>query len=219
MNRRLLRTTYHAEVEEVNFTHGLPAWMTQTLTASSSAATCDYTDAYGSHYAMIARGNTGDGVTLSGSSLSMSVVKVVELVAVGVTVIGPAEFSLGFVSPSDRPAGIQLDAVPIEASAAPAGRVRLVMRDGSLVGQQTLFAEGNDGQIGEGGTVIDDVDLGVIVNVEAKSARAHLGYSYVSCGPQGFPGGQVLAPAIRTALVADGEASARVRRVTIGIYT
>ena len=219
MNRRLLRTTYHAEVEEVNFTHGLPAWMTQTLTGSSSAATCDYTDAYGSHYWMIARGNTGDGVKLSGSSLSMSVVKVVEMVAVGVTVNGPAEFSLGFVSPSDNPAGIQIDAVPIEAGVSPAGRVRLVMRDGSTDGEQTLFAEGNDGQIGDGGTVIEDVDLGVIVNVETKSAKAHLGYSYVSCGPQGFPTGQVLAPAISTALVAAGEASAKVRRVTIGIYT
>ena len=219
MNRRLLRTTYHAEVEEVNFTRGLPTWMTQSLTGSSGASTCDYTDHYGSHYAMIARRNTGDGVTLSGSSLSMSVVKVVELVAVGVTVNGPAEFSLGFVSPSDNPAGIQLDAVPIDAGAAPAGRVRLVMRDGSMEGEQTLFSEGSDGQISDGGTVIDDVDLGVIVNIEAKSAKAHLGYSYVSCGPQGFPTGQVLAPAIRTALVADGEASARVRRMTIGIYT
>lgn len=219
MNRRLLRTTYHAEVEEVNFTHGLPAWTTQTLTGSSSAATCDYTDGYGSHYAMIPSGDTGDGVTLKGSPVSMSVAKVVELVAVGVTVAGPAEFSLGFVSPTDNPAGIQLDAAPIEAGAAPAGRVRLVMRDGSMEGEQTLFAEGSDGQIGDGGTVIDDVDLGVIVNIETKSARAHLGYSYVSCGPEGFPSGQVLAPAIRTALVANGEGSARVRRVTIGIYT
>lgn len=219
MNRRLLRTTYHAEVEEVNFTHGPPAWMTQTLTGSSSAATCDYTDTYGSHYAMIASGDAGDGVTLSGPSLGMSVIKVVELVAVGVTVNGPAEFSMGFVSPSDSPAGIQLDAVPIEAGMAPAGRVRLVMRDGSTEGEQTLFAEGNDGQIGDGGTVIEDVDLGVIVNIEAKSAKAHLGYSYVSCGPQGFPVGQVLAPAIGTALVANGKASAKVRRVTIGIYS
>ena len=219
MNRRLLRTTYHAEVEEVNFTHGLPAWMTQTLTGSSGAATCDYTDAYGSHYWMIARGNTGDGVTLSGSSLSMSVVKVVEMVAVGVTVNGPAEFSLGFVSPSDNPAWIKLEAVPVDAGVPPAGRVRLVMRDGSMEGEQTLFAEGNDGQIGDGGTAIEDVDLGVIVNVETKSAKAHLGYSYVSCGPQGFPTGQVLAPAIRTRLVADGKASAMVRRVTIGIYS
>ena len=44
MNRRLLRTTYHAEVEEVNFTHGLPAWMTQALTGLSTASTHDYTD-------------------------------------------------------------------------------------------------------------------------------------------------------------------------------
>ena len=219
MNRRLLRTTYHAEVEEVNFTHGLPAWLTQSPTGSSRAATCDYTDTYGSHCEMIARGNTGEGVTLSGSPVSMAVVKVVEMVAVGVTVNGPAEFSLGFVSPTDNSAGIQLDAVPVDAGVSPAGRVRLVMRDGSTEGEQTLFAEGNDGQIGDGGTVIDDVDLGVIVNIEAKSARAHLGYSYVSCGPQGFSVGQVLAPAIRTALVADGEASARVRRVTIGIYS
>ncbi len=219
MNRRLLRTTYHAEVEEVNFTHGLPAWMMQTLTGSSRAETCDYTDAYGSHYAMIARGNTGDGVTLSGSSLSMSVVKVVELVAVGVTVNGPAEFSLGFVSPTDNPAGIQLQAAPIEAGVAPAGRVRLLLRDGSSEGMQTLFAEGSDGQIGDGGTVIEDVDLGVIVDTEKKSAKAHLGYSYVSCGPEGFPVGQVLAPAIRTALIAKGEASTKVRRMTIGIYT
>lgn len=219
MNRRLLRTTYHVEVEEVNFTHGLPAWMMQTSTGSSGAETCDYTDPYGSHYGMIARGNTGDGVTLSGSSLSVSVVKVVELVAVGVTVNGPAEFSLGFVSPSDNPAGIQLEAVPVDAGVSPAGRVRLVMRDGSMEGEQTLFAEGGEGQIQDGGTVIDDVDLGVIVNIEAKSARAHLGYSYVSCGPQGFPSDQVLAPAIRTALLADGEASAKVRRVTIGIYS
>ena len=219
MNRRMLRTTYQAEVEEVNFTHGQPAWMTQTLTGSSSATTCDYTNAYGSHYAMIARGNTGAGVTLSGPCMSMSVVKVMELVAVGVTVNGPAEFSLGFVSPSDNPAGIKLEAVPVDAGVPPAGRVRLVMRDGSMEGEQTLFAEGGEGQIQDGGTVIDDVDLGVIVNIEAKSAKAHLGYSYVSCGPQGFPTGQVLAPAIGTALVADGEASARVRRITIGIYS
>ena len=219
MNRRLLRTTYHAEVEEVNFTHGLPAWMTESLTGSSTASTHDYTDPYGSHYAMIARGKTGDGVTLTGSPLSTSVVKVMELEAIGVTVDGPAELSLGLVSPNDGAAGIQLDAVPIDAGVAQAGRVRLLLRDGSSEGKRTLFAEGNDGQILDGGTVIDDIDLGVIVNTETKSAQAHLGYSYVSCGPDGFPTGQVFAPGIRTALVADGEASAKVRRVTIGIYT
>ena len=67
--------------------------------------------------------------------------------------------------------------------------------------------------------MIEDVDLGVIVDVDAKTAQAHLGYSWVSCGPEGFPAGQVLAPAIRTALLADGEASAKVRRLTIGIYS
>ena len=219
MNRRLLRTTYHAEVEEVNFTHGLPAWMTQALTGLSTASTHDYTDPYGSHYAMIARGKAGEGVTLAGSPLSTSVVKVLELEAIGVTVDGPAELSLGLMSPNDGVAGIQLEAVPIDAGVAQAGRVRLLLRDGSSEGKRTLFAEGNDGQILDGGTVIDDVDLAVIVNCETKTAQAHLGYSYVSCGPDGFPAGQVLAPGIRTALVADGEASAKVRRVTIGIYT
>ena len=219
MNRRLLRTTYHAEVEEVNFTHGLPAWMTQALTGLSTASTHDYTDPYGSHYAMIARGKAGEGVTLAGSPLSTSVVKVLELEAIGVTVDGPAGLRLGLVSPNDGAAGIQLESVPIDAGVAPAGRVRLVLRDGSSEGKRTLFAEGNDGQILDGGTVIDDIDLGVIVNCETKTAQAHLGYSYVSCGPDGFPAGQVLAPGIRTALVADGEASAKVRRVTIGIYT
>ncbi len=219
MNRRLLRTTYHAEVEEVNFTHGLPAWMTESLTGSSTASTYDYTDPYGSHYAMIARGKTGDGVTLTGSPLSTSVVKVMELEAIGVTVDGPSELSLGLVSPNDGAAGIQLEAVPIDAGVAQAGRVRLLLRDGSSEGKRTLFAEGNDGQILDGGTVIEDLDLGVIVNCETKTAQAHLGYSYVSCWPEGFPAGHVLAPAIRTALVTDGEASVKVRRVTIGIYT
>ncbi len=219
MNRRLLRTTYHAEVEEVNFTHGLPSWMTQSLTVSSRASTYDYTDPYGSHYAMVPSGNAGEGVTLTGSPVCMSVAKVLELEAVGVTVAGPAEFSLGLVSPNDGVAGIQLQAVPIEAGVTPAGRVRLLLRDGSSEGKQTLFAEGDDGQIQDGGTVIEDVDLGVIVDVDAKTAQAHLGYSWVSCGPEGFPAGQVLAPAIRTALLADGEASAKVRRLTIGIYS
>ena len=159
MNRRLLRTTYHAEVEEVNFTHGLPAWMTQALTGLSTASTHDYTDPYGSHYAMIARGKAGEGVTLAGSPLSTSVVKVLELEAIGVTVDGPAELSLGLMSPNDGVAGIQLEAVPIDAGVAQAGRVRLLLRDGSSEGKRTLFAEGNDGQILDGGTVIDDVDL------------------------------------------------------------
>ena len=140
---------------------------------------------------MIARGKTGEGVTLAGSPLSTSVVKVFELEAIGVTVAGPAEFSLGLMSPNDVAAGIQLDAVPIDAGVAQAGRVRLLLRDGSSEGKRTLFAEGNDGQILDGGTVIDDLDLGVIVNCETKTARAHLGYSYVSCGPDGFPAGQV----------------------------
>ena len=218
MNRRLLRTTYHAEVEEVNFTHGLPAWMTQALTGLSTASTHDYTDPYGSHYAMIARGKTGEGVTLAGSPLSTSVVKVFELEAIGVTVDGPAKLSLGLVSPNNG-AGIQLEAVPIDAGVAQAGSVRLLLRDGSSEGKRTLFAEGSGGQILDGGTVIDDLDLAIIVNCETKAGQAHLGYSYVSCGPDGFPAGQVLAPAIRTALVADGEASVKVRRMMIGIYT
>ena len=218
MNRRLLRTTYHAEVEEVNFTHGLPAWMTQALTGLSTASTHDYTDPYGSHYAMIARGKTGEGVTLAGSPLSTSVVKVFELEAIGVTVDGPAKLSLGLVSPNNG-AGIQLEAVPIDAGVAQAGSVRLLLRDGSSEGKRTLFAEGSGGQILDGGTVIDDIDLGVIVDSDAQTAQAHLGYSYVSCGPEGFPAGHVLAPAIRTALVTDGEASVKVRRMMIGIYT
>ena len=68
MNRRLLRTTYHAEVEEVNFTHGLPAWMTQALTGLSTASTHDYTDPYGSHYAMIAEGKSRRGRDAGGVS-------------------------------------------------------------------------------------------------------------------------------------------------------
>ena len=67
--------------------------------------------------------------------------------------------------------------------------------------------------------MIEDVDLAVIVNSETGTAQAHLGYSYVSCGPEGFPADQVLAPAIRTALLAEGEASAKMRRLTIGIYS
>ena len=219
MNRRLLRTTYHAEVEEVNFTHGLPAWMTQALTGLSTASTHDYTDPYGSHYAMIARGKAGEGVTLAGSPLSTSVVKVLELEAIGVTVDGPAGLRLGLVSPNDGAAGIQLEAVPIDAGVAQAGRVELLLRDGSSEGKRTLFAEGGDGNLSDRGTVIEDLDLAVIVNCETKTAQAHLGYSYVSCGPDGFPAGQVLAPAIRTALVADGEASVKVRRMMLGIYT
>lgn len=219
MNRRLLRTTYHAEVEEVNFTHGLPDWLNETLTGSSTASTADYTDLYGSHYAMVARGRAGDGVTLRGAPLSTSVVKVLELEAVGVTVAGPAELTLGLGSHLDGNSAIQLGAVPGDAGVAEEGRVRLLLRDGNTDGERILFAEGGDGQISGDGTVIEDVDLAVIANSESRTAQAHLGYSYVSCGPEGFPADQVLAPVIRTALLADGEASAKVRRLTIGIYS
>ena len=123
MNRRLLRTTYHAEVEEVNFTHGLPDWLNETLTGSSTASTADYTDLYGSHYAMVARGRAGDGVTLRGAPLSTSVVKVLELEAVGVTVAGPAELTLGLGSYPEGNSAIQLGAVPGDAGVAEEGRV------------------------------------------------------------------------------------------------
>lgn len=219
MNRRLLRTTYHVEVEEVNFTHGLPDWLNETLTGSSTASTADYTDHYGSHYAMVARGRAGDGVTLRGAPLSTSVVKVLELEAVGVTVAGPAELTLGLISATDGAEGIQLDAVPGDAGVAEEGRVRLLLRNGNSEGERVLFAEGGDGQISGDGTVIEDVDLAVIANSETGTAQAHLGYSYVSCGPEGFPADQVLTPIVRTALLADGEATAKVRRLTIGIYS
>lgn len=219
MNRRLLRTTYHVEVEEVNFTHGLPDWLNETLTGSSTASTHNYTDVYGSHCEMIATGRAGDGVTLRGAPLSTSVVKVVELEAVGVTVKGAAELTLGLGSYPEGNSAIQLGAVPGDAGVAEEGRVRLLLRDGNSDGERVLFAEGGDGQISGDGTVIEDVDLAVIANSETGTAQAHLGYSYVSCGPEGFPADQVLAPAIRTTLLAEGEASAKVRRLTIGIYS
>lgn len=219
MNRRLLRTTYHVEVEEVNFTHGLPDWLNETLTGSSTASTHNYTDVYGSHCEMIATGRAGDGVTLRGAPLSTSVVKVVELEAVGVTVKGAAELTLGLGSYPEGNFAIQLGAVPGDAGVAEEGRVRLLLRDGNSYGERVLFAEGGDGQISGDGTVIEDVDLAIIANSETGTAQAHLGYSYVSCGPDGFPADQVLTPIVRTALLADGEATAKVRRLTIGIYS
>lgn len=219
MNRRLLRTTYHVEVEEVNFTHGLPDWLSETLTGSSTASTADYTDLYGSHYAMVAMGRAGDGATLRGAPLSTSVVKVVELEATGVTVAGPAELTLGLGSHPEGNSAILIGAVPGDAGVAEEGRVRLLLRDGNSEGERVLFAEGGDGQISGDGTVIEDVDLAVIANSESGTAQAHLGYSYVSCGPEGFPADRVLTPIVRTALLAEGEASAKVRRLTIGIYS
>ena len=221
MNRRMLRTTYHVEIDEANFTHGLPAWLTESLTGSSTASTHDYTDPYGSHYAMAPRGKAGDGVMLAGSPMSTSVVKVVELEAIGVTATGPVELSLGLASPPDEAAGIRLAAVPADAGVAQAGRVRLLLQDGSSGGETTLFAAGSEGthRPSDSGTVIEDLDLAVIVNCEARTAQAHLGYSYVSCGPEGFPVGQVLVPMIKAALVADGEASVKVRRMRMETYT
>ncbi len=217
----MLRTTYHVEIEEINFTHGLPAWMTESPTGPSTASTHDYTDPYGSHYAVTPRGKAGDGVTLTGAPMSTSVVKVLELEAIGVTATGPAELSLGLSSQPDGAARIQLDAVPADAGAGPAGRVRLLLQDGTAEGETTLFAAGSEGthRPSDSGTVIEDVDLAVIVNSETKTAQAHLGYSYVSCGPEGFPVGQVLVPMVKAALVTDGEASVKVRRLTIGTYT
>ena len=219
MNRRLLRTTYHVEVEEINFTHGLPSWMTESTTGMSATSTHNDTDSYGSHYAMMAKGAAGDGVMLSGSPLSTSVVKVMELEAIGVTVEGPAKLSLGLASLSGGTAGIRLDAVPGDAGITQAGRVCLQLQDGVSEGETILFSEGSEEKISDSKTVIEDLDLAVIVNSDTKMVQAHLGYSYVSCGPEGFPLGQVLAPMIKAALVVDGEALTRVRRVKIGTYT
>ena len=99
--------------------------------------------------------------------------------------------------------------------------MRLLLQDGTSEGVTTLFAAGSEGthRPSDSGTVIEDLDLEVIVDSEKKMAEAHLGYSYVSCGPEGFPVGQVLVPMLKAALVADGEASVKVRRVTIGVYT
>jgi hypothetical protein len=221
VNRRMLRTTYHVEIEEINFTHGLPAWMTESPTGPSTASTHDYSDPYGSHYSMTPRGKAGDGVSLIGSPMSTSVVKVLEMEAIGVTAAGPVELSLGLASQLDEAASIRLDAVPADSGVASAGQVRLVLQDGTSKGETTLFAAGSAGthRPTDIGTVIEDLDLAVIVDSEKKMAQAHLGYSYVSCGPQGFPVGQVLTPMVKAVLLAGGEASVKVRRVVIGTYT
>ena len=170
---------------------------------------------------MTPRGKAGEGVTLTGSPMSTSVVKVLELEAIGVTASGPVELSLGIASQPDEAASIRLDAVPADAGVASAGQVRLLLQDGTSESQTTLFAAGSEGthRPSDSGTVIEDLDLAVIVDSEKKTAQAHLGYSYVSCGPDGFPVGQVLVPMLKAVLVADGEASVKVRRVIIGMYT
>ena len=82
-------------------------------------------------------------MTLAGSPLSTSVVKVLELEAIGVTVDGPAGLSMGLVSPNDGAAGIQLEAVPDRCRRdAQAGRVRLLLRDGSSEGKQDALRRG-----------------------------------------------------------------------------
>ncbi|GEM_PF-2377919 len=219
MNRRILRTTYHAEIDEINFTHGLPAWMTESLTGSSTTSTYDYTDPYGSNYEMVLKGKAGDGVTLSGSPMSTSVVKVLELEAIGVTVAGPAKLSLGLASQPYGAAGIHFDAIPGDAGVPQAGRVQLLLKNGEAEGERILFDEGSEEKISDSRTVIEDLDLAVIVNTEKKIAEAHLGYSYVSCGPDGFPAGKVLAPTLMATLVEDGEATVKVRRLKIGTYS
>lgn len=219
MNRRLLRTTYHVEIEEVTFTHGLPAWMTEGLTGSSTGTTHNYTAPYGSHYAMNAKGSVGNWATLSGTPFSTSVVKILELEAIGITLAGPAEITLGFAEPSDTSTGIRLEAVPADLGVAHAGRVRLVQQVGNKVGETTLFSEGKDKHLSDSATSIEDLDIAVIVDSEAKTSQAHLGYSYVSCGPEGFPVDQVLAPTLKANLLADGEATVKVRKVRIGTYT
>ena len=215
----MLRTTYHAEIDEINFTHGLPAWMTESLTGSSSALTSDYTDPYGSHYEMVLQGKAGEGVTLSASPMSTSVVKVLELEAIGVTVAGPAKLSLGLASRSHGAAGIHFEAIPGDAGVPQAGRVQLLLRNGETEGGRILFSEGSEEKISDSRTVIEDLDLAVIVNTEKQIAEAHLGYSYVSCGPDGFPSEQVLAPTVMATLVEDGEATVKVRRLKIGTYS
>lgn len=215
MNRRLLRETYHVEVEEINFTHGIPPYLKETVSGNSAAFTRDYTDPYGSHYAMSPRGTTGHGVILSGSPLSTGVVKVVEMEAIGVTVTGPVQMSLGLSNLPEDTDRIQLDVVPGDAGVECAGRAQLQLKEGAgnRCRTATLFADGTPK------TDLTDLDMGLLADCDRKSAEAHVSYTWVGTEGDGFPVRTVLCPVLRATLLVDrGSPAIQIRRLKVAVY-
>lgn len=215
MNRRLLRETYHVEVDEINFTHGIPAYLKEAVSGDSTSFTRDYTDPYGSHYAAHPRGSAGHGVILRGSPLSTGVVKVVEVEAIGVTVSGPVQMSLGLAGLPEETDRIQLEVVPGAAGIDYAGRARLQAQEGAggRCRTATLFA---DGAVK---TDLSDLDMGVFVDCDKRLAQAHVSYTWVETGGDGFPAGKVMCPMIKGILLVDRASPViQVRRLRIAVY-
>lgn len=213
MNRRLLRETYHTEVDEINFTHGIPVYLKETLSGDSTSSTRDYTDPYGSHYAMHPRGSSGHGVVLMGSPLSTGVVKVIEMEAIGVTVAGPVQMSLGLAHLPGDADRIQLDVVPGAAGVEYAGRAQLQVQEGDRGKAATLFADGTLT------TDLSDLDMGLFIDCGKRLAQAHVSYTWVGTEGEGFPVGKVLCPMIKGILLTDhGSPVIQVRRLRIAVY-
>ncbi|MDA0748651.1 MAG: hypothetical protein O2954_19200, partial [bacterium] len=189
MNRKLLRETYHVEIDEINFTHGLPTWFTEISSGGTVSSTHDYTHPYGSHYAAMLQGVTGEGVVLSGSPLRTGVVKVFEMEVLGMTVSSSTRLSLGLESLPSGTDRIVLETVPANAGSVSAGCAQLQVQAGNGGEAVTLFDEGSE-------TVIDDLDLGIVIDCEQKRVEAHVGYSWVGMDADKFPMDQVLHPVL-----------------------
>lgn len=210
MNRRLLRETYHLEAEDAHFTHGIPAHLKEVLSGDSASATWNYTHAFGSHYALFPRGLCGQGGILSGSPLSTGVVKVFEMEATGISASGAVRVGLGLASETGD--AVLLDVVPGDAEIDSAGSAYLSLRAGDERQETPLFKPGS-------ATMISELDLGIFIDCEKRSAQAHVGYTYIEARDAGFPVGKILYPVLRGMLLTDGHLpEIRVRRLRWTVY-
>lgn len=201
MNRRLLKSTYYVEEQDIYFTNGIPQGWDASATQSSSFGTFDYRDPLGSHLLLRPRGGLGEFAQIQGPAISPGS-KIVELEfeRVNVSAIG-VQVIAGFRS-----------------------------NDGNSFSSLNMWQQGganltnqNDDNrsrvdIYSGLVNIQNVDFGITIDFEQKETTAHIEHDFVKIS-ENFPEGKVLFPTLRASLTGDYTPNVRVWKVKLNIYS
>lgn len=209
MNRRLLKSTYFLEEQDIYFTNGLPpGWSASSVGASTTYGTKDNSDAFGSHFFASPRGS-GSSVTLKGTGIGNNA-KIVEMDIEDLHInLGDTQFLFGLLS-SDYNYFCDMNIVAN-------GQVDLLQQNGNGSNRSTQIIHKVDSN--GVGVSAQNVDAGIVVDTIQKKTKGHFEHSFVEVSGN-YPVGQILIPTIRIFLLnPTSTPNTKVRRIKVSIYS
>lgn len=209
--RRLIKSTYFVEEEELMFTNGIPNGWTVSATGSSFSATKDNSDPFGSHFQANPRGVMGDEIKLQGTGIG-SIAKIIEIEIEDLhnnTNTLDTQIILGLASAD----GKYFSNMNIVTN----GQVDIMQQNGSSVNRSTqIITKPNAEGVG---VIVENVDVGLVIDTIQQKTQAHFEYSYAEVSGN-YPTGQILIPTFRAILLKDNTPPrTKFRKLKLNIYS